>query len=295
MSLINSIKYKLGQQYYRLGFLQFDELTLSTNERFKKIKWLDTGSYSEGWFADPFLLSCDDDKVEVLAEEWVYSQHKGRLVYLLIDRSCFKLKEKKVILELDTHLSFPNIIKQKDKTYVYPENYQSGGVYIYEYDKLNKMLRNPKLIIDQPLVDVQIVEIEHKFYAFGVLRKNGSMDETKQVQIYVSDTLFGTYKYHQTISNEHNQERGAGKIFEYKGEFYRPVQDCDKGYGTSTIIYKLSQNDNLFQEKEAFRLDTNHSKKLGLALHTFNFLNDICVIDGQDYHHFYLAKFLRRR
>ena len=44
-----------------------------------------------------------------------------------VDVNSFEVIEKHVMLELDTHLSFPIYIRDKGKYYVYPENYQSSG------------------------------------------------------------------------------------------------------------------------------------------------------------------------
>ena len=47
----------------------------------------------EGWFADPFILSVNDDTIELFAEEMIYKTGRGILVYLKVDKKhtrCWK-------------------------------------------------------------------------------------------------------------------------------------------------------------------------------------------------------------
>ena len=45
-----------------------------------------------------------------------------------------KIKSKKIILELPTHLSFPCILREAGNIYIYPESAYSGKLDVYEYD-----------------------------------------------------------------------------------------------------------------------------------------------------------------
>ena len=184
----------LKSSFY-IGFLKNVEIPLPVVERYSKIRWLNVNKYrKEGWFADPFIFSVNDNTIELFAEEMIYKTGRGIIVYLKVDVNSFEVIEKHVMLELDTHLSFPIYIRDKGKYYVYPENYQSGTLKIYEFDENSRSLTHPRTIIHAPLLDTQIVKWDDFYYAFGVEYQTGFQKDTKRLNIYKADTSKGIFK-----------------------------------------------------------------------------------------------------
>lgn len=300
MKLFTKLRSILREQAYYIGFLFEDEINLPQENRFEAIHWLNLGRYKSGWFADPFFLSVTADSVELLVEEWEYSKKKGRLCRLVIERNekDFYLKEVNPILELDTHLSFPINIQLNNKLYVYPENFESGALRIYEYDRNMDKLVKPATMLQEPLLDSQILRIDNAFYLFGVKYNSGSQSDTKKLFIYKSNNLTGEYTECQIIENQLCEERGAGLIFTKNGKYYRPAQSCEIEYGRNCIVYELSKNQDLFIEEEAQRIEPINGKKYGRGIHTINAMKDLYVLDGRDFRHSNIAtiiNFFRRK
>lgn len=295
VNFVNRVfSHPLKNSYY-IGFLTEEELSLSVNERYAKIKWMDVCQYEdEGWFADPFILSVNDDTIELFAEEMIYKTGRGVLVYLKVDRNSFKVLEKKTILSLDTHLSFPIYIEEDGIIYVYPENYQSGIVRIYEYDGNAKKLVDPKTIIKEPLLDTQIVEMDGYYYAFGVKYRTGLQQDTKNLYIYRSEELKGDYKYIQKIENTRCEERGAGLIYVEDNRMIRPAQCCEGGYGREVILYELCKEESGFKEEEIRRVIPDRRAKTGSVLHTYNKKDGIVVVDGWAYQNPHIASLYKK-
>lgn len=279
---------------YFIGFIDKCNLQLSRDERYKKIIWIENPKHS--WLADPFIYKNTQNHLEVFVEEMNTAENRGGVIScLLIDKQDFKVKEKKIILKLSTHLSFPIFFEENGETYVYPENYQSGSVKIYKYDKERKELIEPKTIINAPLLDTQIVKIGDSYYAFGVKFSTGLQTDTKTLYIYKSASLTGQYELIQTIKNAKCEERGAGIIFKDKsGRIIRPAQCCEGGYGKAVIFYELSLNCGIFSEKELYRLEPNPKAKYGNVLHTYNEIEGMCVIDGLRVHHPHIGKLYKK-
>ena len=274
---INLVKAFLYTQRYLIGFVENHN---NQANLFSQIKWLDLGGYKNGWFADPFILSANESEIIVLAEEYVYSTKLGRLVRLAIDRKGFRLKKIDVILDLPTHLSFPIFFKENGKTYLYPENYQSGALTMYEYNDSTKLLGEPITIITEPLLDSQIVKIEDAYYLFAVKYTSGLQEDTKVLLIYKSSTLTGPYSKIQVIENERNEERGAGAIYiNNKGKIIRPVQSCEGGYGKELILKELIPHNDVFTQVEIARHCTNGNLSTGCGMHTYNSFGDLIVVD----------------
>ncbi len=284
----------LNNAYY-IGFLRDAEMSLPIDERYSRVRWLDVRKFkSEGWFADPFILSVNDNIIEIFAEEMIYKTGRGIIVYLKVDINSCEILDKHTMLELDTHLSFPIYIWDNKKLYVYPENYQSGGLAIYEYDEQSKSLVSPRKIINAPLLDTQIVKLEESYYAFGVLFQTGLQTDTKKLYIYKANKLFGDYKQIQIIENSRSEERGAGLIYTEDDRLIRPAQSCEGGYGREVILYDLQKNHIGFEEKEISRVTPDRKAPNGKILHTYNKMDGWVVIDGWRYKHPCLAAWYKK-
>jgi len=270
---------------YIIGFFNSEEYLPLKQTGTRDIKWLDLNGYSEGWFADPFILSINGSCIHVLVEEFLYSKHKGRISCLTINRSNdeYILKEVKPILELDTHLSFPNVFREEGRVYICPENFQSGKVILYEFDEKKLEVKTSYVLLNEPLVDVQIVKNNGFYYALGTPTVTGEMDETKHLNVYKSNLLTGEYKLFCSIDNNKKEERGAGAIYMTDFQLIRPIQCCEGRYGKEVIFRSLSITDKNVLQAEILRLKPKTYKKWGLALHTYNWYEGLSVVDGQDY------------
>ena len=280
---------------YYIGFLKETEMSLSIAERYAKVRWLDVRRYKkEGWFADPFILSVNGNIIELFVEEMIYKTGRGIITYLKVDVNSCEILEKHTMLELDTHLSFPIYIWENEKLYVYPENYQSGSLKIYEFDEQTKNLVCPRIIINAPLLDTQIAKLEGSYYAFGVLFQTGLQKDTQKLYIYQTDALLGDYKLVQVIDNPKCEERGAGLIYKDDSRLIRPAQCCEGGYGKEVILYDLQRDYSGFGEKELGRVIPDRKSRNGNILHTYNKMNGWVVIDGWRYHYPRLASWYKK-
>ena len=294
--MIKRIKRLLSQRRYNIGFIE-GEYSIFQNT-YPEIKWMNLNGYRKGWFADPFIFSVNDDYITVLVEEYLYATRLGRLAKITVSRKDYRLLKVDVILDLPTHLSFPIYLEEKGKIYVYPENYQGGSLKIYEYDIVNNKLINPIKIIDEPLLDTQILKSNNHYYAFGVVYRTGTQDDTKILKIYKSDNLFYGWSHIQTIENQRCEERGAGMIYLEEAKLLRPTQDCEGDYGRAVIIKQISNTSNgNFLEKEIKRIQPDNKSQYKFGLHTLHSAMGMTVVDGNGYRHALarLIKKLQRR
>ena len=284
--ILYKLRLLLTKRFYIVGIQE--NLTISN----KDVKWLKFPGYKKNWLADPFVLKDTDTSIVLFAEQMVASKNKGKIVRVIVDKTNYKITSIVDLLELDTHLSFPIIYRENGKVYVYPENYESGSLKIYEYNEVTSKLDNPRTIIDEPLLDTQIVKISGVYYAFGVKHSSGKLDDTKVLYIYKSDNLFGPYFQVQVIENNLCEERGAGEIFIHGSMLLRPAQCCESDYGKCVILYDLVKEDNNFREIEIQRILPCSLYPEGL--HTYSKYNTISVIDSNAYVYGNLISFMKR-
>ena len=285
----------LTKEIYSIGFIESvnDSDFIFQETHNPQVRWIDRNGYNDGWFADPFILSADDSRIDVLVEEWVNKQEKGRISKLTIEVNTYKLLSVKPILENDTHFSFPNIVKENGVIYVYPENCQGGGLDIYEYDEDQERLINPHRLVNEPLLDSQLLKYDGKYYLFAVNQKDGDMRHNI-LYVYRADSLFGDYKILQTYKNERKEERGAGAIFTYNEKIIRPVQCCEGDYGVALIFNELVSEDGRFREIELGRMYPNMQLRFNRKIHTYNRLGNLVVVDGNEFVHRHIAAIYRR-
>ena len=276
----------LYSQNWNIGFCEQTPDELIALKKLKKVQWM-KHPYRDRWFADPYIYKVTDDEIVVFVEECPIVNPKGILCELHLDRKTKRLKERFVLLELDTHLSYPAIIEHDGKTYVYPENGASGRLYIYEYDAENHRLVNPRCILDEALADSTILKHEDKYYLIAT-----KVPETQEkAYLYESNSLFGPYTQlsEAPVQSGRDCSRPAGNWFKALGQLYRPSQNCIGNYGAAISIMSVGEltpwsEEMLFAVKPlCFRYNR--------GIHTINFAANsdsepgVCVVDSYGYLH----------
>jgi len=273
------------EEYWNIALINHsDSGKIITSDDFKWIKH----NYKEGWFADPFILNIEDNIIKVLVEEYNYKSKKGRIDCLYIDLATYELKKIKVILETNTHLSFPAIFRTNDKVYIYPENSEDGNLYIYEYDLTTDKLLNKSLILKEAIVDAIIKEIHDNYFLFGTRPKDNN-----SLLIFESKTLLGKYNYVETLKTNDFTARGAGDWIVSQNMIIRPSQDCKKRYGNGLVFSAVEINKN---EKmtltEKYKFFPRSTDDFDLGVHTFNTYKGWSIVDGYKYKRKIIGNFI---
>ncbi len=277
--IINKLRYS---QNWNIGFSDITPEDFIENKEIGAIQWM-KHPYHDRFFADPFILKVTDDDIIVFAEECLFENPKGYIVELIVDRKTKKLKKRFLLLQTDTHLSYPAILFSEDNVYVYPENGKAGLLNLYTYDDENHKLINPVPILDKAVADATIVESDKKF--FLVATKYPETHE--KAFLYVANTLNGLYSQNNDVPFSINKKfsRSAGNFFTANGILYRPAQDCVERYGAGLSIMKVSSLKGAsLKEKYEFGIYPR-SFRYNMGVHTINFSEGCCVIDGYGYLH----------
>lgn len=268
----------INRSNWNIGFVDISPEHLINKSQLGEIQWM-KHSYKDRFFADPFILRTSDNSIYLLAEEMCFQETKGWIVELVVDKETKRLKERFKILETNSHLSYPAYVRENGKVYVYPENGMSGSLKMYELDEKNHKLVNPVIILNEPVADATIFMKGEKYWMAAT--KYPITQE--QVYLYCSDSIRGTYIQvdKQPFTTDRRFSRPAGNFFTVNGQLYRPAQDCLKIYGSALSIMKIDFGDK-FDEEFTFNISPQ-SYKYNLGIHTINFLDGICVVDGYGY------------
>lgn len=288
MSIKKNINRWINRNFYNIGFITITPDEFITKKDLPKIHWV-KHPYKDRFFADPFILDVTPDTIYCLVEECIFG-NKGTIALLEVDRNTYRLKERKPLLNLDTHLSYPAVMYHDEKTYVYPENGQSGSITMYNYDKTNQQLVKHSVLASDDLIDSSIVRVGDVYYLLATTIKDGSLEAG---YLYKSMSFYGPFKrvYDEPVTRGLASSRPGGNFFTVNGIWYRPAQDCRGGYGKALNIMRINSFEP-FVENCIFRLGPQ-SFRYNLGLHTLNFhKSGIAVVDSRGYVHPVLGRIL---
>lgn len=271
MNLLNKASYRI----WNIGFIEksIGNVILSDND-YEKVHWV-IHNYKDRFFADPFILSVDDDTIKVLVEDFPFYNKRGVISVLSIDRKTYRLIDRKVILRQPFHMSYPFIMRKEDGSiWVTPESSKSGALYRYKMNPTTLMLDDQKTIISEPVVDSTIIEYKGLYWLFCT--KKGA-DSNRKLFIYYAENPEGSYKEHSgnPVVIDDTMARPAGSMFKDGDTLYRVIQKCDKIYGEYINVSRIDILTTT-EYKESFVKELRAENSIySNAFHTINGYGDI--------------------
>lgn len=274
--------------HYELGLVKIDKATkLCSEEIVNQIVWV-KGCPKTSWFADPFIYKVTDSEIHIFVEEWPYSLGRGVISLVVVDKASFHYKRHKELLRLETHLSWPFIVREGEQTYVIPENSASGQIKRYIYDDEQESLTFDRLVADEPFMDPVFFKKGTEAFCLSsipcdirdtlhLFKENPNASEE---DLYV-DTG-------NIIKFELDLARAAGGLFSYKGNVYKPNQIGIENYGEGIILFKQTGDSSYEEVVRLYPKDKKHA----FGIHTFNVFEDYLVVDGEGARFYYLRKCL---
>ena len=208
MGLLDKVYY----QTWNIGFVESSSENIVKSDSSQiQVHWM-KHQYRDRFFADPFILSADDNEIKVLVEDFPYYDKRGMISLLTVDRKTYCLLDKKVILKQPFHMSYPFIMrKENGEIWVAPEASQSGNLYYYSINPDTMMLGNQQVLLNEPLLDSTIVEYDRRWWLFCTRRGNES---NRDLYIYFADSPEGPWKVHakNPVVQNDSMARPAGYL-----------------------------------------------------------------------------------
>lgn len=271
---------KLFVKQWLIGLSRGDIKEIIRSKTFNlNIKWLHVNSINR-FAADPFVFKTNG-YYNIFFEDFAFNEQYGKISLITFDES-FKLSDHKIILDTNSHLSYPFLFIENNKIYVFPEASKSGKLSCYEYDPAAKSLNYLKEVIGLPLLDATILKYQNRYWLFGTL---SGKDHYNKLYVFFSDNLLGPYDAHMNnpVKDALNGARPAGNFIEVDGAIYRPAQNCENRYGESITINKIvSLNEFSLIEEPYMSICLNRKNNFGMqTIHTINAIDDIIVVDSK--------------
>jgi hypothetical protein len=279
---------KLFFKKWIIGIIRSDIEDLIRSKKFTyNINWLPIKSI-DTYYADPFILNSEDETLKILIEDFSFEKDYGKIALITLDKN-FHLVKHKILLDTKSHISYPFIFTENNKTYIFPEAGKSGRLSCYNYNPVDESIEFVKHLIDLPLCDSSILYQNGKYWIFGTL---SDINKTKDIItdyklcVFYSDNLLGPYIPHKgnPVKSGLNGARQAGNFIEVDGVIYRPTQNCENQYGESIAINKIIELNELNVVEEPYMticMSKRNRYIYGMrTIHTINANNNIIVVDG---------------
>ena len=270
MNIFKKYYKKLTRTSWHLGFVNGGLPGVFKDEPLE-VSWVKS-PFKDRWFADPFILDVTESKIIVLVEEVQYAHPNGVITKLTIDRHSFKIEKRETLLDTKTHLSFPFIIRDRERSYVTPENANEGKQHLYEYDSESGALRYVQTICDDCIWDAAITDL------FGPRLMFTSHKSDYYLDIYEWNDVSKRFVPLMPIPSEERNSRMGGAIFKYNGQIYAPFQNCSRTYGSNLDLKSIRFDHGEFSFTLVKKLFSPHPK-YNEGLHTLNEYKGVVVID----------------
>lgn len=271
------LKDKFLIQTYNVGILKKAvDVVLAEGIKEKDIVWL-KHPYKDRFFADPFVIDEDESNLYILVEEYCFWEEKGKIVLLTVNKDDFSLIERKLIIEEETHLSFP--FCELGGNSIIPESVISGETKQYFYDREKKTIVRSERILDEGLIDAAFYKDKK-----GTEWILTSKKEKPKEDLYIYKKVGNNYicqNNGKPVLSDIRLTRSAGRLFEHDGRIFRPVQDSTGRYGRQTIIVELQKlEDHSYQTREVVAINSFNNPPYDETLHTFNVYENYIIVDG---------------
>tara|TARA_R110002072_G_scaffold60634_3_gene153636 strand:- start:17 stop:967 length:951 start_codon:yes stop_codon:yes gene_type:complete len=225
------------------------------------------------YWADPFLYQ-RDGKDYVFYE--LYDYEKGVIAYSEINED-MSFSEPTIVLELPHHISYPSLFEDGGELYMVPECGASKTIDLFKCTSFPNKWEHEKTIATNIIAgDTNIFKLADRYWLFTTAQPQLKHN----LVVYTSESLLGDWQL--LISQEVENSRSGGKIFDYGGKLIRTVQDGIGGYG-SGIIFKsmtIDLENLIFEENILSRINPDWHDEI-FGTHHFDFNDKYVVIDGK--------------
>jgi hypothetical protein len=235
------------------------------------------------FWADPFVVNRDKHYF-IFVEEYLFKTGKAHISVLELNGNGNLLSSERII-ERPYHMSYPFIFEWNGKYYMIPESKGDRTIQLYCCTSFpSKWEYVMNLMENISATDSTLFYYHDKWWLFTAVDElNSPLVPFSELFLYFSDDLFsGHWQSHpmNPIITDIKTSRPAGRIFILNDKIYRPSQDCSGDYGKAfnlNQITKLSTNE--YKEVLISKVEPNWDKTL-VGTHTFNFDENIIVIDA---------------
>jgi len=247
-------------------------------ERFRFTPILPPG---DRFWADPFPVPHGGGWA-VFVEEYLYAERRGRIALLEIG-SDGSWTAPRPVLEAAHHLSYPFVFRWQGETFMLPESSAGRNLVLYRASEFpHRWQPETELLDGVRVVDATLHEVDGRWWMFANLAGDETPTAHDELHLFHASSPLGPWTPHRLnpVVSDARSARPAGALFTWRGELYRPAQDCSYHYGHAVALRRVRHlGVEEYHEEPASALQPDWHPRL-LATHTFNRCRGLVVVDG---------------
>ncbi len=235
------------------------------------------------FWADPHVVY-RGGRYHIFIEEFLHGSGKGHIAVIEMDETG-RYSKPTTVLERPYHLSYPFVFEWNRDYYMIPETSANNTVEVYKCVEFptrwvfcTTLMENITAVDATPLFDGQ------KWWLFTNIRERQGASILDELFLFYADTpLSGHWTAHAAnpVVSDVRRARPAGRIFEYRGQLYRPSQDSSRGYGYAVKINRLvTLSETEYREEEVSSIEPHWSSDIR-GVHTLSHAHRLTVVDAR--------------
>ncbi len=232
------------------------------------------------YYADPFVIAANGSHY-LFCEEFDYALGRGLISVTVVPRTGTPQRPR-VVLDRPYHLSYPFVFEHAGQIWMMPESSGARTVELYRADPFpDRWVLETTLLRDIDIGDATIVQQDGRWWMFGGTRAwmSSSWDA---LSLFHAPELTGPWTPHprNPVLIDLRSARPAGALFRQNGGWWRPAQDCSRGYGSGLALCSVDRLDPEDYAQSVKAVVTPGPAWPGRGLHTLNWSDGLEVIDG---------------
>ncbi|HYM39208.1 MAG TPA: glycosyltransferase family 4 protein [Thermoplasmata archaeon] len=242
-----------------------------------EVRWIHASGGDE-YLADPFGR-VQFGRLQVVCERYRRDLSRGSLVTFEWPEDT-DTPDAKVVLPLPGHVSYPFLLESEGHVYCVPETSQAGEVALYRADSFpDRWTKVRTLLGGFAGVDSTICRFDDRWWIFSM----NVNEPDRKLHLWYADRLEGPWTPHlrNPVLDTPVSARPAGTPFLWKGNLYRPAQDCSRTYGGRVAINRVDElTPSTFRESVVSFVEPDPNGPYPLGLHTLSAAGEVTLIDG---------------
>jgi hypothetical protein len=219
-------------------------------------------------WADPFPFRADG-RSWLFFEEVAWGGGHGHISVAELDRAG-GLRDVRVALATDHHLSYPFVFTHEGEHYLLPEARMSSATTLYRARSFPDHWEPACTLAVPALYDPTLLRLDGLWWLFGTIAEPGESQDD-ELHLFHAETLEGPWQAHprNPIVSDVRGARPAGPIIRDGGRLLRPAQDCSGRYGRAVVFKEvLELSRTRYRELEVARLEPDWLAR-NLATHHY--------------------------
>ncbi len=241
------------------------------------IRWAETPP-AGGFKADPFGL-VRDGRLFVLYEELDPRLGRGRIVAEEWDREA-RVLERRPVLEMDIHLSYPYLLVHEDEIYCVPEMAAARRVTLFRALEFPwRWEEDATLLRDVAVLDSTLFRHGDRWWLLGTDRERGPRHA---LRAWCAPRLRGPWTPHAAnpVKLDIHSARPAGPPFRHGDRLYRPAQDGAGRYGSAVVLNRIVElTPEVFREETVCRIEPDPPGGRAEGFHTLSGVDGWTLVD----------------